>query len=317
MTDRFSVLIAVCGVAAGCVDYRVKRFGDGGAPISDVADSAERQSDFWEASKTDLIFFGDTSDSMTAELETMGDHARTFMDRLDDYDSDWRMAVVTGPSGCAVGGTISTDVADYTDRFAEALVTPPDADAVALGADEWGLHNVTQAVEASRPGGCNEGFLRDGALLHIVVLSDEPDTSPGSEAGDGYWEAYVDAMQAAKGDGQSVTISGVVGPVPDGCDGAYPGAGYAEAIDATGGALLSICDSWTDSLGVLVLASVQVSDFPLSRLPDPTTLEVLVNDGVRTSGWEYQSAENRVHFTEALPTLSYTVTIRYAVADGA
>ena len=98
MTDRLPVLFAVCGVAAGCVDYRVKRFGDGGAPISEVAESAKRQSDFWEASKTDLLFFGDTSDSMTAELETMGENARAFMDRLDDYNSDWRMAVVTGPT---------------------------------------------------------------------------------------------------------------------------------------------------------------------------------------------------------------------------
>ena len=317
MTDHLRVFTAVCCITTGCVDYRVKRFGDGGTPIPDVTGTANRQTDFWEASKTDLIFFGDTSDSMTAELETMGDHARTFMDRLDDYDSDWRMAVVTGPTGCAVGGIISTDVADYTDRFADALITPPGADAVALGADEWGLHNVDQAVQASRSGGCNEGFLRDGALLHIIILSDEPDTSPGSDAGDGYWEDYVDAVQAAKGDDQSVTISGVIGPVPEGCDGAYPGSGYAEAIDATGGALLSICDNWSDSLGVLVLASVQVSDFPLSHVPISDTLEVLVNDEVRTRGWEYQSAENRVHFTEALPTLSYTVTIRYSVAEGA
>ena len=311
-----SLTLCLTAILTGCVEYNVKSFGSGGAPISEIVGSTARQVDFWEASRTDLIFFGDTSDSMSAELETMGDNARTFMDHLDDYDTSWQMAVVTGPSGCAVNGTISTRVDDYTDRFAEALVTPPDADAVAEGADEWGLFNVDQAVQASRPGGCNEGFVRDNALLHIIVLSDEHDSSPGSDAGDdSYWESYIDSIKDVKGDGYGVTVSGVLGPIPDGCDGAYPGFGYSSAIEATGGALLSICDDWHDSLGVLVLASVQVSDFPLTETPDPDTIEVEVNDEERTSGWEYQTNGNLVHFTEALPTLSYTVTIRYDIAE--
>ena len=66
---------------------------------------------------------------------------------------------------------------------------------------------------------------------------------------------------------------------------------------------------------MLVLASVQVSDFPLSQTPDPDTIEVQVNDEERTSGWEYQADGNLVHFIEELPTISYTVTIAYDVAD--
>ena len=85
----------------GCIDYKVRSiFASGGAAPGSDADEAETQVDFWEASKTDLLFFGDTSDSMWSELQTMGDNALAFMDRLDDYDTSWQLAVVTGPSGC-------------------------------------------------------------------------------------------------------------------------------------------------------------------------------------------------------------------------
>ena len=302
--------------SVGCMEYGVKSFfGSGGVPTATVLEDSSRQEDFWEASKTDLIFFGDTSGSMTAELETMGDHAYAFMDRLDDYDTSWQMVVATGPTGCGVNGIISTGVEDYADLYAEALVTPPDAAAAADGADEWGLYNVDQAVAASAPGGCNEGFLRDDALLHIIMLSDENDESPGWDGADeDYWQTYIDSIQAAKGEGY-VTLSAVVGPVPDGCEGADPGFGYASAVDASGGALLSICDAWYESLDILVLASVQVSDFPLSQTPDPDTIRVEVNDEERSSGWEYQATGNLVHFSEALPTISYTVSISYDIAD--
>jgi len=299
------------------VEYGVKGiFGTGGVSIETVLDEATSQTDFWEASKTDLIFFGDTSSSMATELETMGDHAYAFMDRLDDYDTSWQMAVVTGPTGCAVNGIISKDVEGYDDLFAEALVTPPDAAAIEDGADEWGLYNVDQAVRASAPGECNEGFLRDDALLHVVMLSDEHDSSPGWDGEDeNYWQSYVDSIKTAKGEGYMVTLSGVVGPVPDGCDGAYPGLGYADAVNASSGTLLSICEAWYESLDLLVLASVQVSDFPLSKTPDPDTIQVQVNDEERASGWEYQSDGNLVHFIEELPTISYTVSISYDVAE--
>jgi hypothetical protein len=147
------------------------------------------------------------------------------------------------------------------------------------------------------------------------MLSDENDESPGWDGADeDYWQTYIDSIQAAKGEGY-VTLSAVVGPVPDGCEGADPGFGYASAVDASGGAFLSICDAWYESLDILVLASVQVSDFPLSQTPDPDTILVEVNDEERDSGWEYQSTGNLVHFSEALPTISYTVSISYDIAD--
>ena len=151
MHAHFSA-ICLSLLLVGCIDYKVRSiFASGGVAPGSDADEVETQVDFWEASKTDLLFFGDTSDSMWSELQTMGDNALAFMDRLDDYDTSWQIVVATGPTGCGVNGIISTSVEGYDHLFAEALVTPPDAAAAADGADEWGLYNVDQAVQAAVP----------------------------------------------------------------------------------------------------------------------------------------------------------------------
>jgi hypothetical protein len=246
----------------------------------------------------------------------MGENALTFMDRLDDYDDNWRIIVVTGWDGCAVNGVLSTEVANYDALFAEALVTPPESDAVDAGADEWGLYNVDMAVQESASGGCNAGFLREDALLHVIVLSDEDDSSPDlNDEGEAYWQSYVDSVIAAKASEHLVTFSAVVGPEPDGCDGAYPGSSYTEAVNYTSGALLSICEKWYEELETLVIASVAVADFTLSRVPDPSTILVEVNGTERAEGWEYLSSNNLVHFSEDLPTIRDAVSITYSVAE--
>ena len=137
----------------GCLEYGVKSFGIGGTSIHEEMETSARQTDSWEATGTDLIFFGDTSDSMFVELQTMGENALSFMDHLDDYDSAWQILVVTGWDGCGVNGIISADVPDYDALFAEALVTPPGQDAIDAGADEWGLYNTDMAVQESASGG--------------------------------------------------------------------------------------------------------------------------------------------------------------------
>ena len=120
----------------GCSEYEIKtsdRSEDGGDLVDEVVITPEWQVDTWEShsySGTDLIFFGDTSGSMATELETMGDHALTFMDRLDDYGNSWQIIVVTGWDGCGVNGILTTAVPDYDLLFAEALLTPPELSGV-------------------------------------------------------------------------------------------------------------------------------------------------------------------------------------------
>ena len=318
----FHLLVSVLLLQSACSEYEFKtsdRAEEGGDIVDEVVISPDWQVDSWESHSytgTDIIFFGDTSGSMATELETMGDHALTFMDRLDDYGNSWQIIVVTGWDGCGVNGVLTTAVTDYDLLFAEALLTPPDQAAIDASADEWGLYDVDVAIQETGPGGCNEGFLRDDALLHVIFLSDEDDNSPGWDGGDSlYWQEYVDNVIASKAEDHMVTFSAVAGPVPDGCEGAEPGTGYADAVEYTEGTLLSICEDWYNQLETLVVATVQVSDFALNEIPIVSTLRVVVDDDERTSGWEYQASGNLVHFTDDLPTTGEEVFIAYEVVE--
>ena len=62
----------------------------------------------------DVVFFGDTSGSMTEELETLGIEIQAFIDRLDDHVEDWQLMAITGPDGCAVNGILHPEDADYS-----------------------------------------------------------------------------------------------------------------------------------------------------------------------------------------------------------
>lgn len=257
----------------------------------------------------DVLIFGDTSGSMAPELVLLGSYITDLVGGISAYTTDWHLMAVTGPSGCGVNGWFSPEDPDYAAQFAAAILTPPGEDLV----DEWGLNNTTAAVENTDPGECNEGFLREEAPLQVIFISDEPDSSPGWDTDPaGYWYTYVDPVQARKGTA-GVVYSAVIGPVPDGCEGALPGTGYSDAVAATGGDILSICDPWWENLGFLAQSPVRESTFVLTRLPDPASLQVYVNDLRRPDGWSYDPAQNAIVFSVDLPLSGDTVLVRYAV----
>ena len=41
------------------------------------------------------------------------------------YTDDRQLIAVTGPDGCGVGGVLTADTANYSDIFAEGIITPP------------------------------------------------------------------------------------------------------------------------------------------------------------------------------------------------
>jgi len=77
----------------------------------------------------------------------------------------------------------------------------------------WGRHRVGDALVASMkpainsPGGCNEGFLRDDALLMVTLLTTTVDKSKTSIYP---WE-WFDAVVAAKGGDASSVIAFLIG----------------------------------------------------------------------------------------------------------
>lgn len=296
-------------LALGCSEYEA------------YTDTREEMIDEYitvEGVRVDVLFVGDTSSSMMRELLDLSDHVSTFTSRLEESASDWQIAAVTGPTGCAVGGYITPETPDWGAAFGEAITTPPGEDSV----DEWGLFNAFKAVLQSAPGGCNEGFLRPEAALHVIFLSDEADSSPGYQQGGDYWRDYVDPILYVKDQREKVHISTITGPVPSGCDGAQPGTGYVDAARYTGGEELSICDEWTGDLGLLADAGVVQDLFPLAHEPiDPAAIGVEVDGEPRLTGWQYDAAAQGVRFIEDAPGawaevhLSYRAIVEFEVTE--
>jgi hypothetical protein len=305
---------------AACSDYALHSPTDGSPggerPASSSMTQVHRVVDSWTLTQSggvDVLFFGDTSGSMSEELQTLSDEILTFMSRLDHRVGDWQLLAVTGPEGCGLHGVIGAADPDAELLFTEAISTPPGMDLV----DEWGLYSISAALQQTGPGDCNEGFLREDALLHVIFVSDEDDNSPGWDAGNSdYWMDYLDQFIAIKGEPDQVLLSGITGPSPNGCEGADPGTGYNDAVLWTGGELLSICDEWSAEVDILADAGLlHQSEFYLSERPISATLTVTINGHVIPAGWTYDADSDSVVFHGGAPRTGDQVEISYRVVD--
>jgi hypothetical protein len=252
------------------------------------------------------MFLVDHSCSMDDDQARLANNFSYFIQNLDSYTNDWHVMVVGGDDGCKAGsaGILKPTTAGYESKFStavkqgtgsyltEALLTP-----AALATEE----------AAKGSSGCNANFMRDGALLHIIMVSDEPEQSSGS------WSNYVNRIQAAKGSASLVKLSAIVGDYPGGCGSADPGTGYYDAVNYTGGEFLSICaSSWSSYMTALAKASISVDTYELQATPVESTIKVLVNDVEVTSGWYYDEASNTVVFEKDIPEGGDVVKVSYA-----
>ena len=261
-----------------------------------------------ESQATDLLFSLDSSCSMTEDIWELSNNFDAFVNELTNFSEDWQMMVVNSDTGCSHSGILKPSSGNYSQRFKDALFA-------------WNMNDDftealltvnARAVEETGAGGCNQGFLRQDAMLHIIDISDEPEQSE-QKTGE-TWDVLVDRIVAQKGDPALTTISAVAGDVPDGCQDAAAGTGYAEAVDATGGVFLSICPNWssTSSLGMLAAASVNQDTFYLTQTPENSDIEVWVNS-VKNQDWVYDAALNALVFQSAPLQANDNVHVRYKV----
>lgn len=264
------------------------------ATQSGTGEYAGEYTDDWEVPTdppSDIVFAVDQSCSMDDDQRALADNFSTFISTLSTYTTDWRIMVVNDDDGCNNSGVLTNSTSNYESRFSTA---------VSAGGGMWteALLTVTSdAIDKTDSGDCNQNFLRPDAMLHIIMVSDEPEQSFRS------WEFYVDAVIAKKGDASKVKFSAIAGPYPTGCNdrnnSAEYGSGYYEAVNYTGGEYLSICDDFGASVEALADASITMSTFTLSHTPAPETIVVSVNGTPTSAGWNYDSATNSIVFDPA------------------
>lgn len=254
---------------------------------------------------SDILFFVDQSCSMDDDARALGDNFSTFISALSSFTTDWHILVANDDDGCNNSGVLTSSTSSYASRFETA---------VAAGGGSWteaGLTVTSRAVDLTDSGDCNDNFLRSSAMLHIIMVSDEPEQSFRA------WDTYVTEVVAKKGDPSLVKFSAVAGPSPSGCsdrdNSAEYGSGYYEAVNYTSGVFLSICDDWGANVEALADASITVSTFTLTHTPAPTTIVVYVNGAVQSGGWNYDSGTNSVVFDPAfVPGEGDTVQVDYS-----
>jgi len=232
--------------------------------------------------KIDFLFVIDNSGSMSDEQERLIDGFPGFIEGIEESieQYDYHLMVVTvdteppllsnsacdeqfgagrvsAASGqpCGIGGGDGDGAHRYADADSEDLseVFECVAEVGTEGSGhEMPIWSMAQALtEQTFPGGCNEGFLRDDAILVVTVITDEEDDedfdSPGGP------EIWKDVLVSAKhGDEDAIVMLGLLGdtglddgvcePFDNGGQGAQDAPRLREFVDSfSRGSWTSVC----------------------------------------------------------------------------
>ncbi len=238
----------------------------------------------------DILFAVDTSCSMGEDSVQLSDEFGAFIDAVSEVTEGWRIGVVNQELACFTNGIIDAATPNYQAVFSDAVTT-----VIQHGFQEKLLFLSDSALENTAPGLCNEGFLRNGALLNIIVVSDEADSSPGD------WSDWVTGYESYVADPSLLKVSGILN-VYNVCGTGNGATGYLEAVEATGGVVLDICDEgWGSDVDELAIEAVEaLTVYPLSQTPYPGSVTVLSDGLSLLSGWGYDEAQNAVIFEDNL-----------------
>ena len=235
----------------------------------------------------DLLFAIDQSCSMDDDAGRVADELGPLLDAIGAVTNGWQVGVVTLDSGCVNDQIFDARTTDLQRRFTDAALLGEDRD---VTDDEALLKLTHRALSQTEPGACNDGLVRAGAALHVIVVSDEPERSAQERAA-WTWDYWLAAISDATPAASARVVSGIVDS--DGCNDGDDG--YAQIIAATGGARLSLCAAdWSGYARALADASLaQTWTLPLSEDPVDGTLTVTI-DGVDSDDWTYDADSNAV-----------------------
>ncbi len=157
----------------------------------------------------------DSNDAAHGQVERAGLVGTTFSTQspfhLQTFDSITRCTWTDIPHGCFRGDDPAKRVIPSTSPPAEQIETfKSNVRVGSCGSGrEQGLEGMKRGLSNTSPGLCNEGFLRDGANLVVVIVSDEEDATPNPPP----VREYVDFLVALKGSASKVRVAAIVGSV--------------------------------------------------------------------------------------------------------
>jgi hypothetical protein len=305
--------------SAGSVPIAVPLTGESD-PNAVVTDTFEQL-----PSPADVLFVVDNSYSMMEEQANLGANLQSFLSFAQGQGVDFQIGVTTtdvrqSPEG-QHGALVGIDpIIDPTTPNREGVFSANVNVGIEGAPDEQGLEAAYLALSPANLAGPNAGFLRPGALLAVVIVSDEEDQSvdPNNPANYRALNFYQSFFQSLKPNGAFI-FSAIVGTSNPSCTSpngtAYYGPRYIQLAQATGGVVSSICDpNWGQSLANIGVRSFGLKkSFELSSQPVPATISVMLDGSPAASGsWTYDAVNNVVNFAVEPPSYT-TISISYSV----
>ncbi len=204
----------------------------------------------------------------------------SFLGWLNENQIDYHLGLLSSDVPSSPGVYLGAGSTGY---FTNANADRLPAAVSALGGNGTAIGAVLEQMDLALRGPPS-GFLRAGASLFLVIVTDDAD--PWSPGPDLY---YYRTFKSAKGPGDTgiVTLSTLAGDVPDGCyildpDNpsqsffAEPAPRLINLAEEMGGTFASLCTP--DFNAVFSALGAQAAglkrDFRLTLTPDPTTLKV-------------------------------------------
>jgi hypothetical protein len=239
----------------------------------------------------------------------------TLFTGLAEAGVPYRIAIVGTPDGSGddVAGSLdyideSVPIDGAVDAASEMIAGLADDD------NDRSLDTLEAAIGRNREWLLDEADAWRDSQLNLVAVNVDQEQSSRDAA---YW---VEQMRAYKGSPSDVVVHGLAGPPGSGCadgDGAWAALAspmLGDAVALTGGAFLSICDAWSANFAALATALLPrgTVSFPLTEIPDPSSLEVTVDGSPADDGWTYDAVVNVVWFDAAhAPAEGSVVRIDY------
>lgn len=252
----------------------------------------------------DIIWIIDNSGSMMPYQSLLGANMGDFMTVFLSYSPDFQMAFITTDNPDFVGAPISRGTAMPID---EAIAT---INSIGVGGSGW--EKGLEMLEDCMIFGDCDGWMRPGAKLIAIFLSDEPDHSNRTPI------SFINSFEAIK-PGAFLPFA-IIGDPPGGCPGqsgwnTQPGWGYYDVVQHYASQWFSICDEdWGTQLESLAQTISVRTIFEISSSdPHIDTVRVWINGQLVGSGWTFDEIANAVVFNhDDAPEPGDTIEIGYS-----
>jgi hypothetical protein len=273
---------------------------------------AETKLTYYPGLAVDMLVAIDNTGITSAHLQKAEESFSILVETMDLANVHMNAAIITGGQACPYTTPVFATADAEPSAVTQMLIDGLDGSS-GSGSNQLLSHSAT-ALSQSSEAGCLEGFLREDALLHILIISGQADQSNAAIDNQlsNIWEQAHDA--------NDVVISAIVVTTADGCQGASYGEGYTDASISTGGEIGNLCDdSWAGHMESIGRHSGShgeggmVAYLDHSPVMDTITVKV---DGVTWEHWVWDEPIGAVIFSEEhAPDTGSAIQISYLQAQ--